>query len=121
MKRVVLYAGDFEPITVINLNHFAWDMLNRLGFVRLPVLSPPSFLAAPDAPGNEGFRVVNIQAEKIKRGDHESLMLFTADEESALLLRAAFLPGQRSVLQELQWNAFACGFNTAINKLGKSC
>lgn len=120
MKRVVLYSNDFEPITVIELIQPAWDMLNRVGFVRLPIISPPSTLAqtGPSVPDNSPLRIVNIIAEKLYRNGCESLMLFTADEESALMLRAAFLPGQQGILQQLEWNAFAYGFIAAMRRLG---
>ena len=47
-------------------------------------------------------------------------MLFTHDEETALQMKAAFLPGQLGAIQGMQRNAFAQGFLTALRKLGES-
>jgi len=38
-----------------------------------------------------------IYGELLRRKEHQSLMLFTADEELALALRATCLPGQRAM------------------------
>ena len=121
MKRVVLYADDFEPITVIDLSEFAWDMLNRLGYVRVPVESKPSVFSNPRPPMNDMLHIVTIKAEKLVRGKESTLLLFTNDEESALMLKAAFLPGQRSALQDIEWNAFAYGFKMALKRMGDEC
>lgn len=55
------------------------------------------------------MRRVVITAERLVRNGHETLMLFTGDEESALLLKADFLPGQRAAVQGLQRRSFAAG------------
>lgn len=47
-------------------------------------------------------------------------MLFTHDEETALQMKAAFLPGQQGAMQDMQRIAFAYGFLTALRKLGES-
>lgn len=118
MKRVVLYAKDLEPITVIELNDFAWKLLSDTSRVRIDVITAPSRLGAKI---QDNCYIVNIEAERLVRRGSESLMLFTADEEAALMMKSAFLPGQRSVLQELEWNAFAYGFKAAMKRLGGEC
>lgn len=112
--RAVLYAYDLEPITIIEVPHGAMYYLRKHGIVRLHV---PSNLTAPV---DCEFKVVTIRAEKFVFGDQETLMLFTHDEETALQMKATFLPGQLGAIQDLQRNAFAYGFLTALRKLGES-
>ena len=118
MKRVVLYAADFEPITVINLQDWAWQYLHRYGCVNLEVFDEPSTSIRYEPPTYTVSRV-HIIAEKLVRGNQETLMLFTTDEVSALKLKAAFLPGQQSAVNQLKSNAFAHGFMSAMQKLGR--
>jgi hypothetical protein len=119
MKRVVLYADDMEPITVLELEDRVMHYLSEVGSVKLAVLSPPQFLHHTSAVSEiERPRIVRIVAEKIRRHGNEHFMLFTHDEESALLLKAAFLPGQRSALQDEQRTAFASGFLNALQRMG---
>lgn len=118
MKRVVLYATDFEPITVINLQDWAWQYLHRYGSVNIEVSHEPQ---CTPFNGIHDFTVscIHIKAEKLIRGNYETLMLFTHDEVSALKLKAAFLPGQRSAIDDMKANAFAHGFMSAMQKLGR--
>jgi len=118
--RVVLYADDMEPITVIDLPAMAEGYLNETGMVRLAVKLPPmlSVMAAQQAPVHDVLKTVTIFAERFVRRGREHTMLFTRDEESALLLKCAFLPGQQSGLQERERAAFAHGFLDALVKLG---
>ena len=46
-------------------------------------------------------------------------MLFTDDEEAALLLKSELLPGQHKDVQSRERSAFAQGFMDALNMLGK--
>lgn len=118
MKRVVLYATDFEPITVINLQDWAWQYLHRYGSVKVEVFDEPVTSFRYEPPTNT-VSIVHIIAEKLVRGNQETLMLFTYDEVSALKLKAAFLPGQRSAINDMKANAFAHGFMSAMQKLGR--
>ena len=115
--RVVLYAEDFEPITVIELTEFAVGHLQTHGAVRLAVPSPVQYLSAPLSPSNLHLAIVTIRAEKLRRAGRNHMMLFTGDEESALMLKSAFLPGQRKDVQSAQKQAFAQGFLSALSRL----
>jgi hypothetical protein len=119
--RVVLYADDMEPITVLELPQFAHRYLEDRGVVRLPV--PPlinhSSVSNCDLFLRQEFKTVDIYAEKVIRHGRPHLMLFTHDEENSLLLKAAFLPGQNSFVQQLQRNAFASGFLDALSNVGR--
>lgn len=118
--RVVLYADDMEPITVIELSALAEGYLNERGIVRLAVMLPPmlSVLEAQQAPARGDCKTVTIFAERFVRHGRDHMMLFTRDEESALLLKCAFLPGRRAGLQEREREAFARGFLAALARVG---
>lgn len=117
--RAVLYATDLEPITVLSLEPWAIDYLRRWGIVRLHVIPQ---IAAPPPPLDDAhmeitMQTVTLRAERLRRGRHETMMLFTDDDESALLLKAAFLPGQTRVLRDREAAAFAEGFLHAMTRL----
>lgn len=118
--KAVLYAYDLEPITVLQLEPWAHQFLIEHGSVRLAVYPRSIAIANPQVTPVLDMRkyIVNILAELIRRGPHEALMLFTNDEEAALLLKAAFLPGQYREVQERESDSFAKGFLHAINSLG---
>lgn len=116
--RVVLYAHDMEPITILNLSDWAYRHLEQHRQVVLPVMKPMSVLAMPElSPAAEFFRKVEITAEPLHRNGEKHLMLFTRDEEQALLLKAAFLPGQQWVLRDIRRDEFAKGFLAAFDML----
>ena len=118
--NAVLYTHQLEPITVVNLPPFLWDKLWHNEQVVVPVLSAlPFVLLGVKPPLDEPLRLVRIYGERLRRGDHEALMLFTTDEKDALLLRAEFLPGQRGELQTRERGAFAQGFFKAIQEFGQ--
>lgn len=118
--RVVLYADDMEPITVIDLPAMAEKYLNKHGMVKLAVMLPPliSFLAASQTPIRDNCKTVTIFAEQFVRNGRKHMMLFTRDEESALLLKCTFLPGQQAGLQERERTSFARGFLDALARIG---
>lgn len=117
--RAVLYADDMEPITVVELPEFAEEYLAERGMVRLAVMRPPEWvIPATQPPKFEKLTTVTIVAERLVRNGRAHMMLFTRDEESALLLKCAFLPGQQAGLQEREREAFARGFLEALMKLG---
>ena len=98
--RVVLYADDMEPITVIELPRLAESYLKEKGYARLVVpLALPSLTIA-QAATTVTIRTVGIRAERFIRKGQTHLILFTCDEESALLLKCAFLPGQMAEVQD---------------------
>ena len=117
--RAVLYTHDFEPITVIELPPVVRDYLARFGMAQLEVLSmPPIEFNHPLEAVRCSVKTVRLIAEPVRRGSHGHLMLFTADEENALLLKSAFLPGQRHEVLSERADAFAQGFMKAIRAIG---
>jgi hypothetical protein len=128
--KAVLYAHDFEPITIIDLHPDAWRRLAAGGTWNIAV--PYPLTAATAWPPLEPIQpvrlpIVVITADLLRKrwnGEvHETLLLFTHQDEQALRLRAAFLPGQlhavRDVAQTAELEGFAAGFLGAINRLGR--
>ena len=109
--RAVLYTFDFEPITVVELPQAARVLLERYGEVSLHVLEmhPLEFMRQSDRIGRGIPKQVRIFAEKCWRGAHSHLMLFAPNDENALLLKAAFLPGQRKEVRDERAEAFGQG------------
>lgn len=113
--RAVLYAYDFEPITVIDVPEWAHEYMNQRQCFALAVCEPPPVrFCDAGVPATHSYRIVRIQCERLRRGRTTHWMLFTNDEESALLLRAALLPGQLGEVQERQRAAFSKGFWAAL-------
>ena len=116
--RVVLYTNDMEPITVIDLSGTAVRYLHTYNHVRLPVMEPISLTPTNGVGFIHQFKTVDIYAERLRRKDVETLMLFTNDEENALLLKSTFLAGQQSEINRIKNQSFARGFLYALNALG---
>lgn len=126
--KAVLYTSDMEPITIVDLPGFAFDMLRGRGQVVMNVMDPVCkwFVGTPIDSSDESARHfarlevkrVRITAEPLVRRGQRSLMLFTEDDENALLLKAAFLPGQEYALQERASKEFARGFMAALGASG---
>lgn len=118
--RVVLYTHDMEPITVIELSQWAYEFLQKNRQVRLPVYQPVE-MTVPSDPIHDSswFWVVQLTAETLHRNGEEHMMLFMRDEEQALMLKSAFLPGQRGTLRDEKRDAFAKGFLFAISRIGE--
>lgn len=107
--KAVLYTTDFEPITVLNLNKFATEQIHKVGMLRIPVMQMPTFRDWNDG-ATVTTKVVNIIGEKFRYRNKSSIMLFTEDEETALLLKSEFLPGQTAQINEMKQKAYATGF-----------
>jgi hypothetical protein len=109
-----------EPITILELSSWAYDYLEKRGRVYLAV--PPTIRFTPPTEIDlEACRIsqVCITAEILSRNGVRHMMLFTHDEEPALLLKAAFLPGQLGTLREREREAMAKGFLQAFSMLGR--
>lgn len=120
--RVVIYANDFEPITVVELAPWAFEYLERYGRVTLPVQPRTVTRLKPTDPISADLRyyLVRLCAERLVFGrGRETLLLRTADEEAALLLQSAFLPGQQAAVRGAERKAFTQGFLSALNALGE--
>jgi hypothetical protein len=118
--KAVLYTHDMEPITILTLNKFALECLQRYRRFIMRVYEPFDYLIPPEHPPTTcEIWSVAITCEILMRRRKEHMILFTEQEEHALLLRASFLPGQTHALNERYHTAFARGFLTALNKFGE--
>ena len=92
-RRVVLYSSlDGEPITVIDLPPGVLNTLECHGVAKLAVMEQTQFVSAliPMSLCYNQPKTVDIWLERYQQNGKDFPMIFTADEESALLLRAAF-------------------------------
>lgn len=115
--KAVLYAHDMTPITVLSVPQHWWDFLEKHGSFMVAVPEEPPTSPAPfeiDYATRFTFRTVRITVEVLVYRRRRHMMLFTEDEESALLLKSAFLPGQYKRLNELKEEAYAMGFWNAV-------
>lgn len=122
--RTVLYTYEFEPITVLELRQWHLHYLKTRGRVELAVFPPIEHVTelAEDAVPSNCYRV-SIVAEPICLrgarfgGEQKHFLLFTRQEEVAMLLGSAFLPGQIKELREAEREAFSRGVLAAFDAL----
>jgi hypothetical protein len=114
--NAVLYTHQLEPITVVDIPMWLWERLAQGQTIRLAVMEPTRLVPTDGAPAYSPLKMVEIFGERIHRSEHETLMLFTSDEENALLLKAEFLPGQRGELRNRERGAFAAGLLKALQE-----
>lgn len=114
--RTVLYTHDLIPITVIDLPAGAMECIHERGSLVLQAVPPLQFRECRDEPPMRlNLPTVRITAEPLWRGKAKAWMLFTSDEESALALKAAFLPGQQREVRDRERTAFVQGVLHAIS------
>ena len=119
--RVVLYTNDMEPITVLSIPDWAEKVLLERHRLRVPVIAnPKAFTAVPTNPTRllNDFHDVEIWAETFIRNDKPHMLLFTYNEEQALLLKSIFLPGQQKEINDAKQKAFYDGLFHALKMLG---
>lgn len=113
--RTVLYTEDMEPITVLEVGRWAMEMIERHGYVSFAVDEPLNFaVVADDAATFKALKKVTVYGERLIRYGKRHWLLFTRDEENAMLLKAAFLPGQQQLVNEERARQFARGFLSAL-------
>jgi len=119
MRAVIYDAEYYEPITVIDIpQDFVREIESgkRDKMLRFPVIKPilsrgPSECIPCETP----TKVVTLRFEPIWKNSERLMWLVTTqDAESALLLRAAFLPGQRGELNRRLEMAFLNGLMAAV-------
>lgn len=95
--NVIIYTTDFEPITAVDLPKSVLDKIEKQGGAKL-ALGP-----LQDEHGNSADPpICTIVMCKLRWfNGEEKVVLVTKDEESALLLKPDWLPGQRGVYNML--------------------
>jgi hypothetical protein len=101
--NVVLYTPDFEPITVIDLPMWGIDRISTGERFRVAIPSPVSCHAiSQSTPMMERILQISIYAERlIWRNKEKKLIFITDDDETALLLKASWLPGQQGEINSM--------------------
>lgn len=116
--RAVLYTHDMEPITVMDIPPEWQRFMLETGSMYLAVIPPVAL-----EPFDKNMDVtqmmcrtytVRITAERLVRHGKTHVMLFTEDEEAAMLLRSTFLPGQQTEVHRIKQKEFAKGFFSAL-------
>ncbi|HUB92155.1 MAG TPA: hypothetical protein VMA74_20695 [Dyella sp.] len=114
--RHVIYTEDMQPITVFSLQTWAEKMLHDHQYLMLVVMPPiaPVCYKAADPELSIRTWTVRIRAKWLVKDGQRHMLLFTGDEETALLLESAFLPGQQRTLNDERQQAFISGLFTAL-------
>ena len=111
--RIIVFDEELhEPLTIVEIPHD----LARMGMDGVPVrLLAPMDFDSGWAPPTSPFlteKVVQLRFERVCRGNARNVLFWFAyadDPETALLLRAAFLPGQAGEVQRRQRHAWLEG------------
>lgn len=114
--RAVLYSDDLEPITILSLNRYATDHIIKYGYISVTVLEPLKWQEPEEAYKFAAPKIVRITGHGFVYKGQESLMLFTEDDENALLLKSEFLPGQTKHLNQIKEDSYAAGFAAGFLK-----
>ena len=123
--NAVLYTHDLEPITIIDLPSWAYECFERGSWIEMLIPNKPqraNFVGTGDDPITlmaTKINTVRIRPEDVVFRGVRHTILCTPDEESSLLLKAAFLPGQNSELQKQQRLSFSAGFAFALRQDSK--
>lgn len=119
--RIVLHDDEsMEPITVLEIERWAYDRLRNGDHVRFAVwadLATDAFVDGHSLMTEPAGHIVDIWFEEFHRKDVKHFFAFTRDSENGMRLRAVFLPGQYGEVQKRQREAFVKGFATALRSL----
>lgn len=119
--KVVLYNHEMEPITIIKISDWMLTMIrNDRTFITLQVDPPLDWRRYTVEELNQPrpYRTVEIEVVPLyMSGGFKTFFLRTRDEESALLLESAFLPGQTKELNDLKEEAYTQGFARAFRMM----
>lgn len=110
--HAVLYTKQLEPITIVDIPMYLWEKLAKGELIGLPVpVYPSTIIEEPEHLACQPtIETVLIYGLLIHIMGESSLMLFTRDEEKALMLQSEFLPGQHKDVQRREQNSFVKGF-----------
>lgn len=117
VNMIIFSSIDGEPITAMPSTPWIVKHFEKRQFVRLAVPTPPRTINICDGFPSGSLRIVDLCGLPLRIGGATAWHAQTYDEESALLLKAVFLPGQRSTLTDRERAAFAAGFIFAWKEL----
>ena len=116
--QAIIYTHDMEPITAIEMKPEYWRFLEKQAQIAFAVIPPFDISDYREPPHIPTIRVqqVRLYAHCIFRNDRcKYLMLTTEDEESALLMKSIFLPGQQKTLTDVKRKEFMRGLSPRSN------
>lgn len=98
--NVVIYTQDLEPVTVIDLPHWAMEQGEREGVVRLVSRQPlPMSLHKNDAAVIKVHTAL-IRFNKMRFFGRDGWIVTTDSDAMAMGLEATWLPGQKHEIEE---------------------
>lgn len=102
--NVVIYTQDMEPITIIDLPLAAIQFGLKRQFLMLPVPIPFQMIQDGGARIDDlVIRTVALEFNELRMPNGQtSWIVVTQDEEVALMLRPAWLPGQRGAINDYE-------------------
>lgn len=113
----VIYSKDFEPISVIPMNDEMYGYFTKYEIVRFPIQAPISVEDISEPPKPGPLLYAEISAMKVYSTDGMRLLLVARNDETALLMRNTFLPGQTKELNFIKTQAFYQGMVKAIRQI----
>lgn len=118
-SHAVIYSVDHEPISYIRMLPEFYDYFSKYEIVKFPVRKPMTFkeLTSINPIADTGPLYAEIRAMRLRIKDTIRLMLYTNNEETALLLANDFLPGQTKEINLIKGAAIMEGIALAIRKL----
>lgn len=122
--KAIIYSQEMEPITAIDMSTEMYNYFETYDIVRFPVMkpiNPTSLNCEGPFPKYEQHLIAEIRAVRILDNSSKSVitLLFTNNEETALLMKTTILPGQVSHINYLKSQAFAKGMLEAIKGFTK--
>ena len=116
----IIYSKDFEPISHIPMNEEMYNYFINYKIVRFPIMKPINIESLNDSKiMPEELLYAEIMAMPVYASDGIRLILTAINDETALLMRNTFLPGQTKELNFIKTQAFYKGMIKAIKEIKK--
>ena len=110
----IIYSKDFEPISHIPMNEEMYGYFTKYEIVRFPIQKPISIEDVDKPMPLLEPLYAEISAMKVYSQDGIRLLLIARNDETALLMRNTFLPGQTKELNFIKTQAFYKGMVQAM-------
>lgn len=112
--RTVIYAEDMLPITVVDIPQVWIETMQRGEYVLLAAYPPIPLSFEENFDLRQTLKTVALRMEPLMRNGRRHWLCFTVDEETALTLKAAFLPGQLGEVQRREQSAYFQGLLSGL-------
>lgn len=118
----IIYSKEFEPICHIPMASDIYKYFLEYDIVKFPVskpLNPTMVTITEGSPIIDNVIHAEISAMRIHSSDGIRLLLISRNDETTLLMRNTFLPGQTKELNLVKQQYFYTGMAAAIKALKK--